>query len=203
MTFQSQPGQRSGVSVTPRDCLLSYNGVNYGRGVIDATNAYDGANTSHEDEFRPGTIMAQVTATKLWVPCKRTAVTGSGTLTALVVDDARAFKAGDIISVGADTSITISAINYGTNTMTIASTTVLAGEAVVCTSLAGSEIARGILNEFVKTKDEDGTARNKQFGQMVIRGLVDNSLCLGDLAGILAATNYLSGITFGNNVGQV
>jgi len=198
----SQPGQRTGITTAPRDVLLSFKGVRYGRGTILASSAYDGGNTGYEDELRAGTIMAQITATKLWVPCKRTVVAETGTVTALVVTDARAFKAGEVISVGADTSLTISAINYATNTLTISSTAVVAGEAVICTSLAGSEIARGILNEFVKLKDEDGTARNKHFGQMVISGLVDSAQCLGDIAAIRAATNKLGGIQFGDDAGQ-
>lgn len=204
MVAHAQPGQRAGVTIAPRDILLSYQAVRYGNGVIDAANAYDGANTSYEDELRPGTIMAQITATGLWVPCKRTVVAETGTVTALVVTDARAFKAGEVISVGADTSLTISAIDYATNTLTIASTAVVAGEAVLCTSIAGSDVARGILNEFVKLKDEDGTSRNKSFGQMVIAGLVNGSLCLGDYAAIRAASGmYLNGIQWGDQQGQV
>ena len=97
-----------------------------GRGVIDKDNAYDGGQpTGYEYSFSPGTPMAKITASGLWVPCKRTQVNGtSGAATAVVVDDARFFKVGDVITIGADAAITIAAIDYDTNTLTIASTTV-------------------------------------------------------------------------------
>lgn len=199
------PGQRTGIVTSPRDVLFSTQSVRYGRGVIDSSNAYDGANTSHEDEFRPGTILALVTASKKWVPCKRTRVTSTGgaTSTALPVVDARAFKVGDTITVGSSTGIAITAINFATNVLTIASTTFANSAVVFCDSLPGSEIARGILNEFIKLKDEDGVARDKSFGQMVLMGLVDPSIVLGDLTSIKLATNYLGQIQYADDAGQV
>jgi hypothetical protein len=90
-----------------------------------------------------------------------------------------------------------------TNIITIASTTWTTGDAVYCDSLAGSEIARGILNEFVKFKDEDGVARNKSFGDMIIAGEVDQALVLGDYVNIRAASGmFLSGIQWGDQQGQ-
>lgn len=196
------PGQRTTATVSARDCLYSVKNVETVPGVIDSTNAYDGGNTGYETELRPGIIMAQITSSKKWVPCKRTLVNGTGTVTALVVDDARAFKAGETITVGADTTLTVSAIDYTTNTMTIASTAVVDGEVVFCDSLAGSEIARCVLNEHVNLKDEDGTNRDKKFSQGLIRGTVVNAMVLGDLAAVQAATNKLNGLIFTSDVGQ-
>ena len=198
------PGQRTGIQTSPRTCLASLNGVIYGRGTIDATYAYDGANTSHEDELRPGTIMAQLTS-GLWVPCKRTVVaTGNtGTVTSVVVTDARAFKVGDVISIDSDTSITITAIDYTTNTLTIASTALVDADVVKATTPAGSDVARGILDEFIKLKDEDGVARNKSTGRIILAGMVYHSMLLGDATAIRAATTMKWGqILFTDDAGQ-
>ena len=54
----------------------------------------------------------------------------SGAVTSLVVADATPFKAGDTITIGTDTGVAVSAVDYGTNTLTIASTTVADGELV-------------------------------------------------------------------------
>lgn len=203
MPSHAQPGQRAGVTTAPRDILMSYQAVRHGNGVLDAANAYDGANASHEDELRPGCILAQITASKLWVPCKRTTANGAGSSSAsLTVVNATHFKAGDAITIGG-TSGVISSISYSSNVITLtAAKTWSDGDAVYVND--GSGIARGILNEFVKLKDEDGVARAKSFGQMVVAGLVNPDLCLGDLAAIRAASGmYLNGIQWGDYQGLV
>lgn len=199
------PGQYAGTTRTNRQALASLDGVQYERGVIDSTNAYDGANTSYERELRPGLIMARVTSSKKWVPCKRTTVaTGGGaTAQAIPVVDARAFKAGETISVGSDTGKTIASVNYSTNTITVSdsSFTFADGEAVICTSLAGSEIPRAILNEFVNLVDPDAIARDKTTGKLVSSGYVATGQVLGDLAACRAATNYLAQIMWDDQQG--
>jgi len=95
------PGYRTGRTVTMRQILQSSQGVDLVSGVIDATYAYDGSNTNYEDELREGLILARITASKQWVPCKRSAAsTGVAAGTALVVTDARTFKAGDTVTIG-------------------------------------------------------------------------------------------------------
>jgi hypothetical protein len=210
MTSGHLPGQRIGNTYTPRQVLMSTKNVGYAIGplVMNAANAYDGANTDREDEIREGTILAQITSgtgAKQWLPCKRTTTTvgGSGSSSAqgpsavIPVVDARAFKAADVITVGNNTSCTISSINYSTNMITLsASISYDPGEAVTCTSVVGSEIPRAILGEFVKLKDDDATWRNKGFGQAIIHGYVNEDQVLGDLAACKAATNYFDGILF-------
>ena len=184
------PGQRTGLSNTPRNVLYSDKGVIYGQGVVNAALAYDGSNTGYEGELRAGTPLGQITATKLWVPCKRTTVTSGGGATSanVPVVDARAFRAGDTISVGADTGLTVASVNYSTNTITVGSSFTFANsEAVVAED--GSQTCRGILNEFVKLRDEDAVWRNKPFGMLILAGLVNHSQFLGDLAAIRADTN--------------
>jgi hypothetical protein len=205
-TSISVAGQRSGVSITPRDVLFSLTpSPLYQRGTIDASNAYDGQNTGKEDELRAGLILAMITSSKLWVPVKRTTANGAGSsATALIVVNASAFKAGETLKVGSNSGCVISSINYGTNTITLsAAKTWSSGDAVYCDSLAGSEIARGVLNDFVKLKDEDGTARNKVTGKVLGQGLVDNNQILSDLAAIRADTGaFLAGIRWGDQQGQ-
>ncbi|MES2222820.1 MAG: hypothetical protein V4587_17855, partial [Acidobacteriota bacterium] len=196
-------GSRTGRSVTPRNILISNSGLEYVQGVIDSANAYDGSNTSYEDELRVGLVMARITSSKKWVPCKRTTVlSGGGTVTTCVLTDARTFKVGDTITINGD-AITITAINYTTNAITwVGAQTIVNAEVVIAASgLAGAEIPRAILNEFIKLKDEDATWRDKSFSLGLIRGFVDNSLILGDLTAIRAATNYLGSVLWADQQG--
>jgi len=209
------PGQRiTDAGTTPRQFLLVTHDVTElpGPVVLDQVNAFDGANTGRTDELRAGQLMARVTASKKWLPVKRTVVVGSGTLTALVVRNAAAFQVGEHIDVGADTDITITAIDYATNTLTIASTTVVDGEAVICrtfkdgtTSAAGSEIARGILAQSVRMLSGVPYETSKVAKSCVIvcRAFVKTSMILGDYAACLASgvTNYLSGILWSDRQG--
>lgn len=202
------PGQVTGQTYSPINVLFSTKGVIYGQGVVDATKAYDGSNTNYEDELRPGTPMGRITASKLWVPCKRTTVAtgGGGTSQSIAVVDARAFRAGDTISVGADTGKTIASVNYASNTITISESafTFADGEAVIVAD--GSQTCLGILNEFMKLKDVhfDGLWRNKPFAQLVIAGEVDYSKILGDLTAIRGdASAQLDNILWNDTQGQV
>lgn len=196
------PGTDTGQTLTNRNCLKSTKNLICGSGVIDATYAYDGGNTGYERQIRPGTPMGRITASGLWRPCPRTTTTTTGTVTAAVVVDARAFKVGDVISIGSDTGITISAIDYTTNTLTIASTTIASGEAVVVAD--GSQTCRGFLNEFINLWDDVAQDYvDKTFSEMVIAGYLDEDQILGDIAAIRAATSqYISGIVWDDQQGQ-
>lgn len=212
-----QPGQRTtDAGMTPRQILMTTHDVVELPGpiIIDPTNSIDGANTGRTDELRAGCLMAQVTGTKKWVPVKRTRVkTGTtGTVTALTVDNAQFFIAGETISVGADTGLVVSAVNYATNTLTIPSTAVVDGEAVVVTtfadtttSAAGSEIARAILSETVRllTGIPYETTKVAKSGVLIVKAFVNTAMILGDYTACLASgvTNYLSGILWSSNQG--
>lgn len=207
------PGQRDVLSVTPRDCLFSHDGVLFGSGVIDETYAIDGANTSKTDEIRPGTPMARITASKLWVPCKRTTIAvaslSASVPSALIyVTDARAFKAGDTITVNATTGLTILSVDYATNIITLTSAIdvdLAVGNIVIGSGvLAGSEICRMVLNENVRLLSGipyETTQQDKTFSKGIVRGLIDNNKILGDLTAIRAATNYLNGILWADQQG--
>lgn len=198
--MNSVPGYREGRTYTPRNVTWDQKNLVVIGGIIVST-AIDGGNTGYTDELREGLIMGQITASKKWRPCPRTLVNGSGTLTALVVDDARAFIAGDVITVGADTGITVSAVDYTTNTLTIASTTVLDGEVVFAED--GSGTARAILGEFVKMKStDDNTARDRSTGRLIVAGCVNDDIVLGDLTAVRAATGmYLNHVIWSDQQG--
>jgi len=164
---------------------------------IDATYAYDGTNTGYERTLRPGTLMARITASKLWVPCKRTQTNAGATSASVTVDNASFFRAGDKISVGSDTNLTVSSVDYGTNTIVLSgSITYADNEAVIGSesALAGSEIARGVLDEEVDLYDEATRDYvDKASGRLLVEGQVVKSQLLGDYDAITASgvTHYL------------
>jgi hypothetical protein len=131
-------GTRVGRTVTPRNILMRSGDELHLPGplVLDGGTAtyrrsVDGKNTNYTNELRRGWIMAQVTASKKWVPCKRTAVaaggsgsgSGAGSATVAVVNSA-AFIVGEICTIpvtgGQTTPITrtISSIDYTNDLIT-------------------------------------------------------------------------------------
>lgn len=197
-----QAGFREARTVTHRDVLASPEHVLYHHGMIDASEAYDGKNTGYEKELRPGTPLGQITASKQWVPCRRSAANGAGSsATALIVDDARTFKAGDDIAIGA-TSGTISSVNYGTETITLtAAKTWSDGDAVYVND--GSQTARCILNQHINLYTPDRVLVDRSFGNGIYHGLVKSAEILGDLTAIRAATNSLSHIIWDDQQGML
>lgn len=169
-----------------------------GGGVIDATYAIDGKNGIYTGELRPGTPMARITTSKLWVPCKRTRVNGAASASdTIAVDDSRAFKVGDTITVNATGSLTITAIDYDNDELTLDGDVTAADNAVVFGSgaLAGSETARCILDEFIDLYDQDARANvDRTFGRGVVKAKLLSTMILGDYASIVAATNFLDEI---------
>jgi len=95
------PGFTDLGSWTPREIIWLPGRELYAPGmIIDSAKAYDGKNTDKEDELRPGCLLAQITSTKKWVPCKRSKANGSGDAsTALIVDNAAFFKVNDQITI--------------------------------------------------------------------------------------------------------
>lgn len=160
--------------------------------VIDATNAYDGSNTSFETLIRAGWILAQNTSTKKYVPCKRTQANGAGSsATALIVDNAAAFKAGDALQIGATTG-TISSIVYSTNTITLTATKSWSDNDVVFCSSNGTGTATCVLGEDVDLYQTDTrTNADSTAGTVYVQGLLKSDRVLGDLAAIRAVSGNL------------
>lgn len=89
-------------TVTERQCLLKTDDLHDAPGgaIFDASYAWDAGNVGYERQFRPGTPAAQITSSGLWVPTKRSKANGGGAAaTALIVDNAAFFKAGDTVSI--------------------------------------------------------------------------------------------------------
>ena len=223
-------GTRTGRTVTPRNVLMSSDLAAYlpGPCVLDAGTATyprsnDGGNTSYEYELRAGWVMAQVTASKKWVPCKLTTIaaggsgSGSGAGSAVIpVVDASAFYAGETISIQprqtgvtmARITRTISSIDYANNLITVSGNAIQygTGDEIYATAFAdgttaaGAEIPRAVLAETVWTKDLDdainaaaGTLYDKPI-QLLRAGYINADYALGDYAACRATTtNYLAG----------
>lgn len=202
------PGFKQGRTFQPREIrfAMAPNEGLYlpGGGLFDSAKAIDGGNTGYTEEIRAGWICGQITATKKWRPCPRTRVNGTaGAVTEVVVDDASAFIVGDVITIGSDTGITITAIDYSTNTITIASTTVADNEVVFAED--GSAIARAILDDHLDLLDADGAAVD-MVGKLLIDGKVDYAMLLGDVDSIIAvwSTMMMDGIQiYSSGVRQV
>lgn len=219
------PGQRTGYVATPRDIWLSSHARRWLPGgiVIDASYAYDGGNTNKVDELRAGWLMAKLSSNGLWVPCKRTLVasgtSGSGTgtsQTTITVENAAAFKAGEVINVpleGGRVSRTISSINYTTNviTVTVAVTNLAVGQAIFTTTLDDSVADTGcgnalcIIDKTVRLLSADpyNTTWYDKVCEAAIAGYVDEDMVLGDLAAARADTlAQLGGFQWGDKQGQ-
>lgn len=203
MATSSLPGVRQGLNVTPNDVLFDKSAVRYGRGVIDAANAYDGSYTGYETFLRAGLVMGRDATSKLWAPLKRTRANGAGSGSAtLVVDNASSFKAGDSLTIGSTSGVILSIV-YATNTITLTATKTWSDRDAVFVA-GGFGTARGILNEAVYLRDDDGVARNKPFGQMVIAGLVNPNKIYNDIASARADTgNFITFIQFADDAGQL
>jgi hypothetical protein len=200
---QHLPGYETGRSIRPREIMLTREAMIQVPIVVDGANSTDGGNTGFPYELRAGWPMAQVAATGLWTPCKRTTTTGAGgTGAAITVVDASAFLAGDAIDVGADTNQTIVSVDYATNTITLgASITWAADEAVVARD--GSQTCRGFLLDFVRLRNEDNTAAADKSAGLLIQGAVKTEMLLGDMAAIRSdAQAKLAGIRFSDDHGQ-
>lgn len=208
---QDLPGYETGRSVAPRNIFHGPSKHTIEQGIlIDGDNSIDGGHTGYTYILRPGSLMALITASKKWVPCKRTAVTrdtetssADDSTTVLNVTNAAFFAVGDSISVGSFTGLTITAISYTSNTITVDDAiNADDGDAVVTTD--GSQTCRGILLDEVKLRNAENTAAADKNGHLLIAGgLVDADQLLGDSTAIRADSSaQLSHIVFGDNHGR-
>lgn len=223
-------GTRVGRTVTPRNILKRTGDDFYlpGPNVLDAGSAtyrrsVDGGNTNYTNELRAGCLMAQITESKKWVPCKLTTIaaggsgSGSGAGSAIIpVVNAAFFIAGETISIQpretgkSPVRITrvISSIDYVNNLITVAGNAVQygTGDEIYTvtlsdgsTSAAGCEIPRAILAQTVWTtnlEDAIDAAAGTLYDkaiQLLYRGYVDSAYILGDYAACRATTTNYLG----------
>ena len=195
------PGYETLLSQTPREIAYSSQlplELKEGGILLDGTNSADGANLLRTDEIRAGWALGRITATGKYCLCKRTQVNATGaTGTAFVVDNAAAFRVGDAIDVGADTNLTITAINFSTNTITVGTSFTWAdNEAVVARD--GSQTCRGFLHSWRKLRNLLNTAAQDKEAQLVVGGVLNRAALLGDIAAILADSTSVTAL--GNRV---
>lgn len=177
---------------TPRDPMFTQDGkITYPGGIIMASTGVDGSNTGYTYEIRAGWLVGKITASGKYVPCKRTKANGAGSTVAdLVVDNAAAFAAGDTITVGSNTGCVIDSVNYSTNTITLTATKSWSDNDRVFAE-DGSATCRGVLDTFIKLKNENNTAAADRSADMIVAGLVNDDFVLGDLSAILEDANSL------------
>lgn len=225
--MSSLGGTRVGRTITPRNILARTGDDHYLPGplVLDGGTAtyrrsVDGGNTGYTNELRAGCIMAQITASKKWVPCKRTTVAGGGSgsgsgagSAVMPVVNAAFFIVGEVITItgtsAGTVTKTLTAVDYANNLLTFSGAIQYNTGAAVyvstfsdgTTSAAGAEIPRGILAQTVWTTNlQDaldaaaGTLYDRAI-QVLYRGTVNEDYILGDYAACRdATTNYLTGI---------
>lgn len=156
------------------------------QGVIDATYCA-------LSKLAAGTLMAQLTTSRRWIPLKYSLAAGAGEdATALIVDNAALFKAGDVIKIGS-TAAVIDSINYDTNTITLTAAKTWSDNAIITTdtALAGGEIARAVLAEDIDLYDPNTLdVRDMATGKLCFDGCIKTSAIVGDLAAVRAATTH-------------
>lgn len=204
------PGVETGFTAAPREILLSTSGVITIPIVVDGDKSVDGHSPSETYDVRPGWLMGRVTAIGRWTPCKRTRALASssggesssgGDFTVVPVDDASAFRIGDVVSVGADANLTITDIDYDQDQITVDEPIAFAADEVVAAQ-DGSQTCRGILLDFVRLRNEDNTAGVHKSATLLVAGLVDVDKLLGDAPTIRLDTSAkLSGIRFSDEHG--
>lgn len=204
------PGVETGMAAQPREILLSTSGVITIPIVVDGDRSIDGNSPTETSDVRPGWLMGQVAASGRWTPCKRTRAlasssggesSGDGDFTVVPVDNASAFRVGDVVSVGADANLTITDVDYDQDRITVDEPIAFVADEVVAAQ-DGSQTCRGILLDFVRLRNEDNTAAVHKSATLLVAGLVDVDKLLGDVATIRRDTTAtLSGIRFSDEHG--
>ena len=184
MAIDQFAGMQSGRVAVPREILRSQDYKLEIGGDIDAANAIDGSNTGFTNIIRGGWLLGQITASKKWVPLKRSLASATTTAgNTVTVNSAAAFKVGDAIDIGATTNRTITAINYSTNVITFGGGTINVSLFDVVAARDGSQNCRGILiNDEVELLDYENRVATDKPARILIAGFVFNSRLLGDVA---------------------
>lgn len=183
------PGYREGYTTQPREILYAMeqqeNLFKPGGILIDSELAYDGASDTPE-VIRAGWPMAQIAASGKYVPWKRTVLNGAAAAdTDLVVGDASAFKVGDTLTIGTTTPLTITDVNYETNTITV-DTAVTEDDASDVFATDGTDVCVGFLYSTTRLTTEDGLSAQDKIGTLLVRGRLNRGMLLGDIDTLIA-----------------
>ncbi len=173
------PGYTAGTTFAPREVMFTQTGMIElpAGGTLDGTNGNDGGNTITYD-VRAGWALGKITATGLYVPCKRTRATAAGSSsTSLAVTNAGAFKANDSIKVGANAAQAIVSISGNTITLTSA---ISWGKGDDVIAQDGSQTCRCYLGDTVRLRNEDNTAAANKPAVLIVGGILNTSYMLGD-----------------------
>ncbi|MBY0587106.1 hypothetical protein K2X85_08010 [bacterium] len=189
-------------TLVPREVLYASEGIITGPIVLDGDRGIDGRSPTQSSDIRAGWLLGRINANSRWVPCKRTRVSNAnGTGTSFIVVNASPFRVGDVITVGNDANLTISAINYSTNSITV-STSFTWADAEAVFAQDGSGTCRGVLLDNARLRNADNTAPSAKGGTLLVQGLVRSDMILGDLTAIRADTgSRLAGVLFTDEQG--
>lgn len=177
------PGLESGRLLQPREILFANEGSIRIPIAVDGVLGMDGGNTP-TFELRPGWLMARISATGRWVPCKRTVALSAGSnATQVDVENANAFRVGDTIKLGESAAVAVSAIDYASHRLTLAAARTWLDADEVYT-IDGSQTCRGILADWVSLVAGDGVTPAHHLAGVWIQGAVRVPLLLGDVTAI-------------------
>lgn len=197
---QHLAGFATGNTASPREALLCSEGTIQVPILLDS-GAFDGGNTGKTGEIRAGWLLGRLSASNRFVPCKRTRANGSGsTSVTLIVDNAAAFKVGDSVTLAGTNSTAVSAINYSSNTLTLAVSRSWSDDAVIASG-DGASVPRGVLLDNVTMQQSDESAASHKSAGMLIQGAVKVAKLLGDVSSIRLDVSGIYGIRFSDDFG--
>lgn len=204
---QRVPGYEALQSISPNEILFSTRIPVSTKSVTIDSGGIDGGNTNTYD-IRAGWPLGMITSTGQYVPCKRSRVSSvfsttssASGIASVTLYNADAFKIGDVITIGADTGITILDVDYTTNELTLDTDLVWDTDEVVVAQ-DGSQICRGFLFEFARLRNRDNTAAADHIAAMLTVGCLKQESLYGDIDSIVAAipamvvanTHFLTGV---------
>lgn len=184
---QYPPGQYAGRTVSQVRHILAKEGAQkpiLEPVILEGDAAYDYGNTGYPKIIRGGCFLAR-NGTSNWAPCKRTKANGDGSATtALVVDNANAFAAGDSVIVGPNAAQAIVSVDSATGITLTSAITWKDNDQVFVNAY---KTARGIMwtDEASCYDAVSRTAYIDPGVQMLVSGYIDQDKILGDVAAIL------------------
>lgn len=122
-----------------------------------------------------GTVLGKITSGGKFGPYAVTTVAtgGSSGDTTVIVTDASLFIVGDSVKIGTESAKTITAINYGTNTITVSALTATQAAGVAVAIQDGRQTAVCILDNDADTTNNDVSA------SAFIAGVFDSTQIIG------------------------